>query len=326
MKMNESPQNASPETDWDTYWQGSEQAVAFAAEGVNHPLVHEFWRSFFATEPAEFDSPRIIDIACGKGAVIEAAHTAFGETGARYECLDTSEHAVAAVRTRFPGVTGHIANARDINLEDGAYDIVASQFGIEYAGIEAVTGAARLVRPGGKLVLMMHHREGSIYRECANNLAASKALEDSRFIELAIEMFAAGYAALLGERTKDDYNDATRAVIPAMHAMESVAENYGPGVAGGTIVQLYSEVANIQEDLQHYDPKEVSDWLNSMSDEMSAYAGRMRSMCDAAVDVSSYENMVASLRNGGFEIVLSEALRDAGRPLAWTMVAARHDT
>jgi len=323
--MNESSQNASPETDWDTYWQGSQQAVAFAAEGVNHPLVHEFWRSFFATESPEFESPRIIDIACGKGAVIEAAHATFGEAGARYECLDTSEHAIAAVKKQFPGVVGHVADARNIALGEGAYDIVASQFGIEYAGIEAVTGAARLVGPGGRLVLMMHHREGSIYRECANNLAASKALEDSQLIELAVEMFAAGYAVLRGEGSKDAYNDATRAVIPAMHAMESVAENYGSGVTGGTIVQLYSEIANIQEDIQHYDDKEISDWLTSMRDEMSAYAGRMRSMCSAAVDEASFRGLVDSLQAGGFEVLQSQALSDAGRPLAWILVATRRD-
>jgi len=321
--MNETTRRPDATSDWNTYWQGSAQSVAFAAEGVNHPLVEQFWRTFFADAVTTFESPRIIDIASGKGAVTETAVGSFGENGATYECLDVSEHAITAVVQRFPFVQGHVADAGNLQLDKGAYDIVASQFGIEYAGADAIKGAAALVAAGGSLVLMMHHRESSIYTECSRNLEGTLELQQSRLIDLARNMFEAGYAALRGKGSVDAYNNATRAVIPAMRAMEELTDRLGTDIAGGSVAQLYEEIANIQEDLRHYDDQEVIDWLDSMRREMQAYAGRMQSMCSAAVSAETVNETIGWLRGNGFDAHADAVVDEIDRPLAWTITARR---
>ena len=317
--MNEESRTA----DWNKYWQGSQHAAAFASEGVNHPLVQEFWSSFFSQAADTYKQPVIIDLACGKGAVLEAAINAFGESGAHYECLDASVHAIDAVRSAHPGVIGHVADAGDPGLDRNRYDLAVSQFGVEYAGLKGIESAAQLVAPGGTLCLLIHHADGSIVSECERNLAATVALEETNLIQLAIAMFQAGYAALRGQQGVEAYNEATRAVIPAMRRIEELADHFGSDVAGGTVAQLYEEIANIQEDLRHYDDQEVLDWLNSMQSEMIAYKGRMQSMCDAAVSTGDFEAICQKLMQAGFDIVPADNLLDSGTPLAHTLIARK---
>ena len=310
-------------TDWDTYWQGSQQAVAFAAEGVNHPLVADFWQAYFAGLSGGDRSLRILDVACGRGAITEAAIAALGEDSAEYECLDTSPHAIDAVKRQHPQVVGHVGDAADPGLEELHYDVVASQFGVEYAGDAAIGGLRKLVAPGGSLVLMMHHRGGSIYTECSNNLDASRRLAASNLIPLATTMFETGYSALRGDVPVEQYNDATRAVFPAMHELEALVQQYGPNVAGGTINTLFTEIANIQEDIRHYDDQEVLDWLSNMHSEMQAYEGRMQSMCAAAIDQATIDALVSTLQGDGFDVQRADALEDEAGTLAWIVVATR---
>lgn len=309
--------------DWDKYWSGSQHTPAYSTEGVNHPLIDEFWRGYFSAVVEEFDSPRIVDIACGNGALIEAAREAFAGREARLECLDISEHAIHSVTRRFPEVVGHVANASDPGLERGAYSIVASQFGIEYAGVAAIDKLHELVAPRGQLALMLHHSGGSIFEECRNNLEAATEILESGYIDLAISMFNTGYATLRGEASVEDYNNATRGVIPAMRRLEAVAGRFGPDIAGGTLARLYNEVGNIQEDLKHYDGEEVVDWLGRTRDEVEGYTGRMQSMCDAAVDSETFDTLVAGLRDRAFDVRDAGVIAASGKPLAWTLVATR---
>ena len=57
---------------------------------------------------------------------------------AEFTCIDISESAISTLVDRFPEVSGVVADARAIPLESESYDVAASQFGIEYAGLEAI--------------------------------------------------------------------------------------------------------------------------------------------------------------------------------------------
>ena len=62
--------------------------------------------------------------------------------------LDGSHSALAELRRRHPGIRCVVADAVRAPFPDGAFDVVTSQFGLEYAGQAALPEAARLVAPG----------------------------------------------------------------------------------------------------------------------------------------------------------------------------------
>ena len=312
------------EKSWDAYWHGTGESGAYSSGGAGHPAIKDFWGTFFQSMQKDYTMPSILDIASGNGAVVEHALQVFGEGPVEISCVDISESAVANIQNRFPRVNGIVADARSIPLETGAVDIITSQFGIEYAGLEAVDEAERLLAVGGQLAFILHIQAGSIHQECARNLDAISRVQESRFIEYASEMFRTGFEAVRGAN-RAPYDQAGKQLAPALKTLEGIMEQYGEQVADETIVRLYSDVGEIHSEIQHYDPVEILSWLSRMGEELDAYAGRMSSMHDAALDEDRFEEICAGLRSREFTIESAEpfVVPDSESPLAWALVARR---
>lgn len=321
--MNDQNSNSSQVADsWDTYWHGTGNIGAFSSGGVNHPLILKFWDELLANIEHHDKAEKLLDIASGNGAVVERALASFSENAVEITCIDVSEAAIDNIRDRFPQVKGIVTDAREIPLESGGYDIVTSQFGVEYAGIRAINEAARMVASGGQLALMLHNQQSSIHQECVESLAAIAQLQSCAFIPAAIEMFDAGFKAVRGA-DREPYETAAKKLAPAISALEDIMRQYGQQVAGETISRLYNDVDQIHQRIQHYEPTEILGWLGRMDGELDAYAGRMSSMSESAIDGEAFERICDDLRNQGFTIERAEALTISGQdqPLAWVLMA-----
>lgn len=322
--MNEESETRPVIESWDTYWAGAQSSAAFSGGGTTDPLVLAFWDELFRGISERRDAPRIIDIASGNGAVIESAERVYGENLPDFTCLDTSEAAIRMLEKRFPGVRGVVADAANAPFDAGSFDVVVSQFGVEYAGIDAIGAIARLVAPGGELVLLVHHRDGLIHEQCEASLHAIQDMKKAEFIPCCIAMFEAAYAVLQGG-DQAAYQAAGRNFAPAIKAMEDIMARYGRDVAADTILRVYRDVRTIHQRMQHYDGASVVGWLEKMADAIDAYEGRMASMLDVAIDTATFSGVVEDLENGGFEMQRADTLVHSGDalPLAWAIVAKR---
>jgi SAM-dependent methyltransferase len=309
---------------WDVYWDGTRKAGAYANGGADHPVVLGFWRNLFAAIKARCEAPSILDIASGNGAVVECAEATFLYPPARIIGVDVSANAMRNLQNRFPGVRGIVADARSIPLESSVFDAVTSQFGVEYAGPEAVDEAARLVAPGGRLALVIHHRSGGVHAECAAALDAMRKLQDAQFIAHSISTFEAGFAVLRGGN-RAAYDAAAGRLAGAFRVLEGVMQQYGQQVAGDTVFRLYNDVNRMHEHIRHYAPEDVLGWLRQMDAELQAYAARMASMCDCAIDHSTFDRLCGRLQGCGYAIERAEplAIPHSQLPIAWALVAHR---
>ena len=142
--------------DWDVYWRGTEANAAHREGGPQEPVLAQFWGRFFGQHlSAEAGAP-MLDLACGNGAVTGYARQS--RPGLDACCSDYSESALRELRKRHPGSRCVVADALNPPFPDGSFPVVASQFGVEYAGAEAVVAAGRLVAPGGWPVSYTHLR------------------------------------------------------------------------------------------------------------------------------------------------------------------------
>lgn len=310
---------------WDTYWKGTRDADSYASGGARHPAITAYWNE---TLPRLLDqageSARVLDIATGSGAVVESLYRSAGDTPVDVTCVDISSAAIESVKERYPDVTAVVADARSIPLPEKNYDLVVSQFGIEYAGPEALDEAARLLAPGGNLALLMHARPGIIFNECRASLDAVRRTRQARFVPLAEAFFEAGFAAVRGA-DRDPYEKAGATLNPALRKVERILADHGEDVAGGTIAKLYGDVERIHTRIQHYDPDEVLEWLRSMSEELDAYETRMSSMCEAASDKKALRGLGQRLEQQGLTIARAKPLKPGGKslPVAWMLEARR---
>ncbi|MBT8090783.1 MAG: class I SAM-dependent methyltransferase [Gammaproteobacteria bacterium] len=323
--MNKSS-DSPPTRGWDTYWQGARNSGAYAADGVTHPAVATFWDSTLAEVLGRGRGVRILDIATGSGAVVERLTQLAGDDNHEITCVDISAAAIESVCGRFPKVAGLVADANSIPLDDSAFDLVTSQFGIEYAGAAALSEATRLLAPGGTLILMMHVRPGVIYEECATALDAVQRTRKSMFVPRSLAFFEAGFAAVRGGDRKD-YDKAALELNPAIEELESILSEHGEHVAGDTIVRLYSDVQKIHGRIQHYEADEVIGWLRTMDTELEEYERRMQSMCDSAKDADGFAKICGQLRARGLRVDRSEPLMigDKASPIGWVLQATQQD-
>jgi len=320
--------SVSTASSWQSYWQQAKDKNVCELGGTDHPAIEQFWHRFFrdARVGAKNASgcPRIIDIASGSGAVFGHLFSSVDKVRCKPVCVDLSPDAVSAVVARWPGVSGIVADGAALPLADHSADIVTSQFGVEYAGIEAIRALCDVVRPKGRIALLLHHRDGAIYRECADNHAALCQVRENGFLESAIEMFPHAFDVLMGGE-RSAYEKTSHNLIPAFRDMERIMAQYGKHVAGGVIRKLYTDVNHIHSNLPRFDRQGVVGWLQQAILELDRYIERMNSMCRAALSVETFEALKESLVNSGFEPLEAEALEgdDQSYPLAWALVAEK---
>ncbi len=307
---------------WDTYWQGAQASAAYTGGGTSHPLVLGFWADFFRDQRTLNVDTKIIDIASGNGALVDAAQAAYAGQLPDFTCLDVSDSAIRMLENRFPGVHGLVADAADIPLPSASFNIATSQFGVEYAGLHALDEVTRLIASGGSLALLLHYHDGLIYRECSASLQAVTEMQTANFIPYCMAMFEAGFAALDGgDRAR--YGAAGKQFAPAISAMEAIMIRHGREVAAGTILRVYRDVRTIHSRMRHYESTTVIGWLEKMQHAIEAYSGRMASMREAAIDAATFETIRTGLTDKGFEISRADPLTDQGPPVAWAVIATK---
>ncbi|MBF8270295.1 MAG: Methyltransferase type 11 [Gammaproteobacteria bacterium] len=318
------------ESDWNAYWQNAGSASIHKDSGPQDEVLERFWLQFFRQYFSGIHaSPVVLDLACGFGAVsrlmLATVQTAGSDSKPHLACIDASFAAVMEVRQRYPVLTGITANARLLPFKNESIDLVTSQFGIEYAGHEAFLEVARIVRPSGLVVMVLHLRDGGIYRECATNLKAINGFRNSSILPCFAEIFRVALAVQSGQDEAINFRHADSAFSVSVKAAEKVLQRWGKHVTDGLLFRLYSDIARMYQRFKLHDPDAVFAWTDRASRELESYSGRMSSMLDAALDDQQLKNLLEGLAARCFTIQKQEILAFGKVPVpaAWVVVAEK---
>jgi ubiquinone/menaquinone biosynthesis C-methylase UbiE len=157
------------------FWQANPCGVKFAdaPPGTRrfYELVeaHRYTKEWHIPGAAEFDKARglkVLEIGCGLGT--DGAQ--FAEAGADYTGIDLTEAAVELARKRFelfdlPG-SFRTADAENLDFADESFDVVYSHGVLHHTPEtgKAIQEIHRVLRPGGRAVVMLYHRNSYNYR------------------------------------------------------------------------------------------------------------------------------------------------------------------
>jgi ubiquinone/menaquinone biosynthesis C-methylase UbiE len=114
---------------------------------------------------AEQKGKKVLEIGCGNG----ADGVMFARAGAQYTGVDLTEAAVEATRTHFQvmGLKGtfQIENAERLSFSDRSFDFVYSHGVLHHTPHpdNAFAELHRVLKPGGKAVLMLYHKRSFNY-------------------------------------------------------------------------------------------------------------------------------------------------------------------
>ena len=162
---------------WDDYWQNTKALNSFAegeqGSGYNGAIA-EFWHQQFTALPA---NARILDLACGNGALAVLAlqfnneFQVYGSDAAQinpqgqFSEQDNAYPFLQQIRF-FPSMP-----SEQLSFADQSFDAVYSQFGFEYGDSEqTLQQIRRVLKPGGRFTALIHHSASFITKDCQDGI------------------------------------------------------------------------------------------------------------------------------------------------------------
>lgn len=135
-------------------------------ERVERHRYEKEWHIPQAAEFAKTKGLRVLEIGCGMGT--DGAQ--FAKAGADYTGVDLTEAAIELARKRFElsGLRGEfrVADAEQLDFPDESFDLVYSHGVLHHTPdiSAAVREIHRVLKPGGRAIVMLYHRGSYNYR------------------------------------------------------------------------------------------------------------------------------------------------------------------
>jgi ubiquinone/menaquinone biosynthesis C-methylase UbiE len=275
--------------DWSNYWRGraaKQSGEVFSGVGIEKSSeLTRFWRDIYSAPQV---GP-IVDVACGAGSSIRHAY----EAGWRDLLgIDISGAALTQCKESVPTLKGVIASADNLPLSDQSVGHIVSQFGFEYADRKrAAREFSRILFPSGTFVAIVHLKTGAIAAECERHLARLEAIKTSNYIQCvrtlftAVKEFEQNPSSSLHTKT----NEARKNFVQAQ-------TNLLPEInLGGLAGYLHKGASQLYERRSYYLATDMTGWIDQMSNEILAYAGRMSSMLGAAIDEAEASRLLTTI-------------------------------
>ncbi len=296
---------------WSSYWQrdGTGGEVFVGSGGEGNAEIAAFWRTLFSEISAEVSAgekagARVVDSACGAGSIFQHAqqHDQFELIG-----TDVSIDALRLLRQRSSSAAAVLASAGALPFPDNSFDLVVSQFGVEYAGTAAFGHALRLLKPGGCLCTLSHIRDGYIDQKNAVLQAGVEKAEELEFLAVARRLTQAAFSGV-------DVEEAVHQFQPVERAMAVfVAEN-----PGGFHGHLYGGFRQLFERRARYDESDILGWLDGMAAEQALNRLRLHEMRRAALGEAAIEEIRSLAAQCGVSLSVSQmTLAGQVLPVAW---------
>ena len=157
------------------FWQAHPCGTKFSDAEIGTPEfferveAHRYEKEWHIPAAADFQNTRglrVLEIGCGMGT--DGAQ--FAKAGANYTGIDLTDAAVELARKRFQvsGLKGEfrVADAERLDFPDASFDLVYSHGVLHHTpDIEAaVREIHRVLKPGGRALVMLYHRGSYNYR------------------------------------------------------------------------------------------------------------------------------------------------------------------
>jgi ubiquinone/menaquinone biosynthesis C-methylase UbiE len=156
---------------------------------------HRYTKEWHIPDAADFAGARglsVLEIGCGLGT--DGAQ--FAKAGASYTGVDLTDAAIELARKRFElfGLRGElqVADAENLNFANESFEVVYSHGVLHHTPdtTHAVSEIHRVLKPGGRAIVMLYHRDSYNYRVGIRILrrAGSRLLKSETGIKLVHRM------------------------------------------------------------------------------------------------------------------------------------------
>lgn len=326
--------------EWSRFWERGTLTTFEGHFGENYDAeIRDFWWTQFAQLE---DGAAIVDLATGNGALALLAARYAREHGRGFAITGVDSAAIdpARLRAAWPALADdfdvvHLQGGTPLEstgLADGSADLVVSQYGFEYGDTAAGSReAGRILRPGGRLAMILHHEDSAILSQAREGLAqVALCLQQENLLDQARRMIKL-FRALKPGRGRGGLNWSPGALkvredlVAAAARLERHARQ--PEVRAkdaGFIEFLLPSVMRLLEQSRGLEPRVIEEALAAMEREAESYRLRMADLASAARNQAGMQQICTELAQAGLEAISLAPLHYKRHILlGWALTAQR---
>lgn len=319
--------------EWDQYWQSARLAACDGAGGRNYdPAIQRVWGEWFARLG---DGRIMVDIATGNGAVALLARdtavargwnwTIYGVDSAN---IDPDRHlgeaGIDVAGIEFLGGTP----AEKLPFGDGSVDVITSQYGLEYADVDAaIREIARVLGANGAFQFVIHARDGRPVRAAGRNVGdADFLLRESRLFDAAAAFFKAVRA--VESKPSPPAESEDRRAMEAKAGFESELERVRRRALSSRDAETFEYVVRgvlrLHADRGRFPLEGMLGKLEAMRGAVRAHRERLAANVRSSLDAAQLAEFTAKIENAGLRVAQADVLKseDGADRIGWLVSGA----
>jgi ubiquinone/menaquinone biosynthesis C-methylase UbiE len=320
---------------WSQYWR--RDSITTFARQFNTNYDSEFRQFWDAQFSRLGDGARVVDLATGNGAIALLAQQyalehgkAFSVCGLDYATIEPAT--VLGGHADLTPLLGQIEFLSGVRIEstglDGSsVDLLTSQYGFEYAKRDAaVAEAARLLKPGGRLALIVHHNESRVVELARDGLAQVQFCLQKEELDKRVTALVKiiGAATTPAERRGLKDNPKAERMRQKLNASvarinQRAARYQDPEGFIGVMVPNFMNVFAIYKEA----PLTAKlKYLRQVRNEFDGFRVRMADLASAALSSREFDALVAALETAGFTVAQRGLMLYKNDLMGWTLEAS----
>jgi ubiquinone/menaquinone biosynthesis C-methylase UbiE len=296
---------------WTEYWRTGMSGSCVGGPGLES-IITPVWNDFVDLLPR---NARVLDLATGNGIVarICAARARLNELGISIDAVDAAaidpkwhlqnlEHKLQSIQFH-AGV-----RLESLPFEDEQFTGIVSQFGFEYAPRDAASAETiRVLRPGGRIRLIMHSREGVISRDISMRL--------QRLQEALGEDGIPGIVMRLARNTAISNSDSRKLRL----AVDRLSTQALEAPADDSALFYSREFLHVWQRRERYHPADLRRSLEAGWNTARNMVLRQEQMLEVACSATDMEALANGFRTAGLEVDQISKIIDHQREnqIAW---------
>lgn len=296
---------------WSDYWRSGRTDV-MTVQTASGPVAFDtepLWTTWFQGFGA---GANLLDLATGNGQVVAYAASVASAGGTTFSVTGVDYAEVEAAGDRLPAgcrLMGGVA-MESLPFPPAAFDGATSQFGIEYADSrQALLELGRVLKPGGRALMLIHHSESIITRQTSDQIAAYDAVFGK---SSAVRHARRAYAAQL-KGSRD-----SRAEANMREALQRTAAQLEPSLAFAPVRYMVSYLEDLSRGIASYDPASALARLDAFEAGNAAWRHRQQSQVAAALDDAGQDLFLRRAARAGLVLTERADLKDAdGQLIGW---------
>ena len=277
---------------WNIYWQADnvDSCVASASKR-DAEAIGQLWQDFAVEQP---DSASVLDLATGNGTVPLALLQ--GQASLQITGVDKADIDPLKFLSS-PGLLAEVKLVGGIDIcslpfEADSFDALTSQFGIEYAPLEAaIASAAAVLKSAGKLNFLLHHTDSEIVAPARPKIREMASLLQYGGLIHCLDAF------LKGEQQMDKLEAAGKQHLDS-----------GAGRSSTISGQIFEGVERVIQSLQQGDRRAAQELAMVMATRLRADHDRLVQLTDAALSEQQMQQVSNLLADAGVVVDLLKPL------------------